>query len=514
MLVFLSLIRLALLIVVWLIRLVLLSARVLATLLRWGGLNPGGALGSARFANRWELFWSGVRRGRGPIVGRVGRSFLRFNKDGMIVVFAPMGAGKGVGVVIPNLLDYRGSIVCTDIKGENRAITARRRLKFGKVLALDTTDPHSSDRFNPLDMIRVDSLDEKDDAEALARLMVIPDAKESHWDSKAEGLLTCLILHAVRLAPELRTMAQLRSLSTLPPESLKELLHLIAREGVRAACELAGSFLAMEGSEEFRSVLSNAEKATRVWSASSPAGAISACSTFSLSDLVSEVTTLYLVVDEEKLTVYAGFLRVMVGCALNALTRAKNLPRPKHKVLLLLDEAAALGSLEPLERGVGYLRAYCTPLLVFQDMSQLRELYRRSGSFLANATCKVFFNVADLEAARFVSEIIGQATSFARNQGTSRSNMDMMREQQSLGLSETGRWLLDPSEVMRLPGRRSIVLFRSDMLRYPVLAAKVNYRAWRHWRWWGIYDRWPAIAAAAGPRSPGEPAGGHGSTRP
>jgi type IV secretion system protein VirD4 len=472
------------------VRVIFHLASAVASLLRWGGLNPGGALGSARFANRWELFWSGVRRGRGPIVGRVGRYFLRFNRDGMITVFAPMGAGKGVGVVIPNLLDYRGSVVCTDIKGENSAITRRRRLKFGKVRMLDTTNPHASDRFNPLDMIRV-GLHEKDDAEALARLMVIPDGKESHWDSKAEGMLTCLILHIVRLKePHFRTMANLRTLSTLPPESFKDLLLAIAQGGTRAAAELAGSFLAMHGSEEFRSVLSNTEKATRVWSSASPAGEITASSNFNLSDLISEVTTLYLVVDEEKLTVYAAFLRVMVGCVLNALTRAKNLPRPKYKVLLLLDEAAALGSLEPLERGVGYLRAYCTPLLVFQDMSQLRELYRRSGSFLANATCKVFFNVADLEAARFISELIGQATSLARNQGTSRSNLDMLREQQSLGLSETGRWLLDPSEVLRLPGRRSLVLFRGDVVRYPVLASKVNYRSWWHWQWWGKYDRW------------------------
>lgn len=65
--------------------------------------------------------------------------------------------------------------------------------------------------------------------------------------------------------------------------------------------------------------------------------------------------------DEEKLSVYGGFLRVMVGCVINTMTRAKDMPRPKHKVPLLLDEAAALGSLEPLERGLGYLRAYCTP---------------------------------------------------------------------------------------------------------------------------------------------------------
>ena len=78
-------------------------------------------------------------------------------------------------------------------------------------------------------------------------------------------------------------------------------------------------------------------------------------------------------------------LRVMVGCAINALTRSKAGKRPRHKVLLLLDEAAALGSLEPLERGVGYLRAYCTQVLIFQDMHQLKALYRRSGSHpLAN----------------------------------------------------------------------------------------------------------------------------------
>lgn len=421
---------------------------------------------------------------------------MRFNKDGMVAVFAPMGAGKGVGIVIPNLLDYRGSILCTDIKGENRAITARRRATFGNVYALDTTDPPNSDAFNPLDMVRVGTFHEKDDVEAIAKLMVIPDGSESHWDGKAEGMLTCLILHVLRLPKEQQTLAQVRSLSTLPPESLKDLLQTIAKEGPRAAAELAGSFLSMDGSEEFKSVISNTEKATRIWSMGSPAGAITSRSTFSLTELIDRTATVYLVVDEEKLSVYSGFLRVMVGCVINALTRAKDRPRPKRKVLLLLDEAAALGALEPLERGVGYLRAYCTPMLIFQDMSQLRALYRRAGSFLANATCKVFFNVADLEAARFISEMIGQTTSLTHNQGISRTNTDPLRQQRSLGMSEASRWLLDPSEVMRLPGRRSLVLFRSDVLRHPILASKINYRAWRYTRWWGRYDSWPPKKAA------------------
>lgn len=91
-------------------------------------------------------------------------------------------------------------------------------------------------------------------------------------------------------------------------------------------------------------------------------------------------------VDEEKLSVYAGFLRVMVGCAINVLTRAKGRKRPKHKVLLLLDEAAALGSLEPLERGVGYLRAYCTPMraspLLWQESHRATQALQPYGGYL------------------------------------------------------------------------------------------------------------------------------------
>ena len=50
-----------------------------------------------------------------------------------MLVYAPMGSGKGVGIVVPNLLDYPGSIVCTDPKGENLAVTGRWRATLGPV---------------------------------------------------------------------------------------------------------------------------------------------------------------------------------------------------------------------------------------------------------------------------------------------------------------------------------------------------------------------------------------------
>jgi hypothetical protein len=45
---------------------------------------------------------------------------------------APTGAGKGVGAVIPNLIDYPGSAFILDLKGENYAVTARARRAAGQ----------------------------------------------------------------------------------------------------------------------------------------------------------------------------------------------------------------------------------------------------------------------------------------------------------------------------------------------------------------------------------------------
>ena len=118
-------------------------------------LRKGGTHGSSRWATRWELLKNKALTGEGVILGRSAFwRFLRFSKDGMVMVFAATGSGKGLGIVIPNLLTYKGSMVVTDPKGENYAITRRRRSSFGKVRMLNPTDLAHSERYNPLDIIR------------------------------------------------------------------------------------------------------------------------------------------------------------------------------------------------------------------------------------------------------------------------------------------------------------------------------------------------------------------------
>src|SRR4029077_20833744 len=95
----------------------------------------------------------------GLILGRFGRKLLRYDAEGHILTVAPTGSGKGVSAVIPNLLDYPGSVVVVDLKGENHAVTARRRAQLGRVLTLDPFRLCGKETaaFNPLALIHPDS---------------------------------------------------------------------------------------------------------------------------------------------------------------------------------------------------------------------------------------------------------------------------------------------------------------------------------------------------------------------
>jgi type IV secretion system protein VirD4 len=70
--------------------------------------------------------------------GKTGQ-LVRLSKSVHTAIFAPTGAGKDAGIIIPYLLDCPDSMVCIDIKGELALATAEHREKaFGhKIVILD-----------------------------------------------------------------------------------------------------------------------------------------------------------------------------------------------------------------------------------------------------------------------------------------------------------------------------------------------------------------------------------------
>ncbi len=453
--------------------------------------------GAARWLREAEAAALQLVGESGLIVGTLGKRLLRFaDVEGSVVVFAPQGAGKGVGVVVPNLLTYPGPVICTDPKGENFAVTARARRQFGPVYCINVGDPDRSHRFNPLDVVSRDLLRAVDDCTRLAELLMPKEAKDdhNHWRDRSVSILTALLLYVIEKRghdPERCNLGVVHEIVTAPAGTFGDILKSMMRSTqfvVRSEASLLANTLA---SEEGLNLLSNISKGTSIWAEGRVLGRLAQISDFDLErDVVGKVATLFVSVPEDMKAVYAPFMRVMVGLGLHAVARVGKSGIGPERPLFLLDEAAALGHIPELEDGMGHLRAYARAVLIFQDLGQLQGTYRKWRSLLANAACQVFFGVNDQDTAELVSKMIGDTTVEAPTFGVNTGADTVLAHHENVGIGQSGRRLMLPSEVLRM-GKDAAVVFVRDA-PHPVLATCLRYFEDR--RFEGLWDQWRAGA--------------------
>ena len=124
---------------------------------------------------------------------------------------------------------------------------------------------------------------------------------------------------------------------------------------------------------------------------------------------------------------------------------------------------------------VTLLRGYGAQLWLFvQDLSQLKAVYPRWQSFLAN-TSQQFFGTADYDTARYLADALGQQTIRYETRSASASHTPLQPGNWSAGTGEHlhGRPLLTPDEIMRLGPTRPIVLIAGEP---PWLLDRLDYR--------------------------------------
>lgn len=135
--------------------------------------------GSAKWATNSDLKKSGLfpndkqRKSPAILLGKMPKGkykdrYLELQGQTFVGLSAPTGSGKGVGIVLPNLLNYSDSVVNTDIKLENFFKTAGYRKSQGQDVYLFAPDGYAeneddrasgvlrSHRWNPFYYIRRD----------------------------------------------------------------------------------------------------------------------------------------------------------------------------------------------------------------------------------------------------------------------------------------------------------------------------------------------------------------------
>lgn len=122
--------------------------------------------GTARWAGFGEMRHAGYlqryNRIKGPIFGKTCGprwfgSYLTNGEQPHSLVVAPTRAGKGVGVVIPTLLTFKGSVIALDVKGELFELTSRARKAGGDaVFKFSPLDPERRTHcYNPSSILQL-----------------------------------------------------------------------------------------------------------------------------------------------------------------------------------------------------------------------------------------------------------------------------------------------------------------------------------------------------------------------
>jgi type IV secretion system protein VirD4 len=211
----------------------------LAALVRYrpGFQGSRTAFGTSRWATLRDLLAAGMLAGDGLILGRtLGGRLIRLPANAChTLLVGATGSGKGVSIIIPQLLTYRGSLFCFDTKGDLfRSAAAHRASRMGHRIVRLAPFNGGTDALNPLDTIPADSPMLVDEARAMAEALVVRQGTEPdpHWNDKTVQVICALIVLVL-----LRFEGEERSLNTVQELASDEKLLAAAADKLR---ELGG----------------------------------------------------------------------------------------------------------------------------------------------------------------------------------------------------------------------------------------------------------------------------------
>lgn len=436
--------------------------------------------GAARFASESDLRREGFRARHGLILGRKGGRLLVFGGSEHVVLYAPTRSGKGVGAVIPNLLNWPDSVVALDIKRENWTASAGFRAAHGQQVIC--FDPLSADgrthRYNPLGHIeREEPVAVLDELQRIAvMLFPAPERGDPFW---AEAARTGFIGLGALIAasPETRfSFGEIHRLLTENDLKPRLVATLEARQRSKSPLS-AGAVSALTdfcstSENTFAGVKQTISSRLNLW-LNPHVVAATAVSDFDLREIRDRRMSIYLCASPENLERIGPLYRLFFQQLIDLNTRA--LPHgDQHQtpVLVLLDEFARLGQASVLAHAFSYVAGYGLRLLpVLQSPAQLRSAFGPdlADDIMANCGAELVFAPKELKVAQELSERLGSYTYEGRTRSRPAGISDGRR---SLTLSDQRRPLMLPQELLQMP-RDHLLVFRAGMA--PIRGRKIRY---------------------------------------
>ena len=349
--------------------------------------------------------------------------------DRHVLTVAGSRAGKGVSLIVPNLLLWPGSVIAIDPKGELATLTASRRSDIGSPYAVPMTpgegevyalDPfgrvtgsakqHAFAGFNPMADIDVETDAGYDRCSQLADALIIQSEGDgAHWTQGAQYLLRVLIyVVAATKDPDEKNLITVRRLLTAGAKAQDAQWQVMAESKDTVIAAMGKALAGMRESER-SSIMGTALTQTAFLDAPEMAGVLSS-SSFRLEDLKEKRITVYLCLPSMRLATHGKWFRMFVSMALDAMERTGPIKKGQPRVLFCLDEFAAIGRMESVEKAAGQIASFGVKIWpVIQDIPQLVRDYRSGWeTFMGNAGLLTFFGNTDLTSSQHISARLGE----------------------------------------------------------------------------------------------------------
>ena len=446
--------------------------------------------GDARFATAADLSRKGLFKPShdGIVVGKLDGNIVRLGGQQFVILAAPTRSGKGVGVVIPNLLDYQESMVVLDIKQENFDITSGWRASQGQAIHLFNpfAEDRRSHRWNPLTYVSADPALRVSDLMSISA-MLYPDGpdEQKFWVSQARNAFMAFALYLFERWEHDRssgfpratapTLGAIYRLSSGDGSELKPYLQRLSQDGCLGGnARLAFANLLSQADETFASILGTFKEPLNAW-INPVLDAATSGDDFLLTDLRRKKMTIYVGIQPSKLAESRLILNLFFSQVINLNTRQlpQSNPELRHQCLLLMDEFTSIGKVEIIASAVAYMAGYNIRLLpIIQSMAQLDAIYGKESArtILTNHALQILYAPREQQDANDYSDMLGYTT--VRRQNITRGRDVSTSE------SEERRALMLPQELKAMGADKEVFLYEG--IAHPVRCDKIRYYRDKH----------------------------------
>lgn len=483
--------------------------------------------GDAKFANSADVKKMGLYGDKGIIVGKYNNKLLRFGGSQFVSLGAPTRTGKGVGIVIPNLMDWQESCVVQDIKQECFNFASKyRKDKLNNEVYLFNPFDRRTHRYNPLAYVDLNGSNGDAELTDLANIIYpLPnDENGKFFALQAQNLFMGLCYLCNDLLTTTTGLNFLRTYSLKCSFDLAGLLEL--SEGFifeyehityitnpnnknkpiekKEKCEVSNfdetweflkkldkqakdlnkiflSSKAMDRMNAYYSITAENTRSSILGSFNAPLGMFrgdnmrlaTSGNDFDFRDLRKKKMTIFIGITPDQLANAKQILNLFWQQLI--LVNTKELPQDnaelKHKVMLLMDEFTASGYLSTYLKGISFIAGYgLRSVMIYQSNSQLETPepngYGRDGAktLLTNHACQIYYTPREMEDAEKLSKMLGNKTIKNRSRNLGKGGGGSE--------SDTQRPLMLPQELLTLKAEKEILKIDNNK---PIMANKAYY---------------------------------------